>query len=131
MIAVALAAVLQYGSCQSGGPDRSRTSAEVANIFLQGLVDRDFAGVSWVTRPGALWRSGDTVRTDAEFYAALRADEWPRRRMVVTGLIVNRANAAATATVRGDPSSERLIVLDISEGCVTEVRTFEPTPPTP
>lgn len=124
MIAVALVAMLQFGSCQSGGPDTSRTTAEVASTFFEGLTARKPEAIRWVTRRGTVWRSGDTVTSDTEVYAQLETDEWPIRRIVVTGLIVNGATAAATTVVRGDPSSETMTVLSIAEGCVTEVRVF-------
>lgn len=126
MIALALAAMLQYGSCHSGGPDRSRTAAEVAGTFFEGLQARKPDTIRWVTRRGVVWRAGETVTTDQDIYAQLETDEWPVRRLVITGMIGNGATVAATTVVRGDPDSETLTVLSIAEGCVTEVRVYPP-----
>ena len=126
MIALALAAMLQYGSCHSGGPDRSRTAAEVAGTFFEGLRTRKPDAIRWVTRRGVVWRSGETVTPDEEVYSQLEVDEWPVRRLLITGMIGNGATVAATTVVRGDPDSETLTVLSIAEGCVTEVRVYPP-----
>lgn len=127
MIAFALAAMLQYGSCQSGGADGSRTAAQVANTFFEGMTTRKPGPIRWVTRPGTIWLSGDTVKTDDEIYAGLEVDVWPVPRLVVTGITGNGSTVAVTTVVRGDPESEILTVLSIDGGCVVEVRVYEPT----
>lgn len=126
MLAVTLAALLQYGSCQSGGPDRSRTAAEVAGAFFEGMTTRKASPIRWVTRRGTVWRSGTSATSDVAFYDQLEADVWPIRRLVVTGMIVNASTVAATTVIRDEPHTESLAVLRIEEGCVTAVQIYGP-----
>ena len=120
----AAAALLQHGSCQSGGPDRSRTAAEAAQAYVQGLAARDPGPIRWVTRPGALWRSPSGTITDAEFYDRLQSSELPNQYTVTTGMIGTARQAAIVTRLRGVEGSETLTVLTVEDGCIVNVQLF-------
>lgn len=118
------AALLQYGSCQSGGPDRSRTAPEAAQAYIQGLAARDPGPIRWVTRPGTLWRSPTETITDGEFYARLQPVEHPNQSPVVVGMTGTADHVAVVTRLRGVAGSETLTVLTVENGCIVGVQLF-------
>ncbi len=121
---VAAATFLQFGSCQSGGADRSRTAAEVAQAYVEGLAARDPGPIRWVTRPGTLWRSPTGTLTDAAFYERLEARDRPYQYPVITGMIGTATRIAIATRTRGVEGSEVLTVLTVQDGCIVEVQQF-------
>lgn len=120
----AAAALLQYGSCQSSGPDRSRTAAEAAEAYVQGVAARDPGAIRWVTRPGTLWRSPTETMTDAEFYERLQPSDLPNQHLVITGLIGTARQVAIASRVKGIEGSEALTMLTVEDGCIVNVQLF-------
>lgn len=120
MLEVALALALQFGSCRAS-PDRSRTAAEAADIFLKGIETRDVTPLWWVVRPGASFQIDGQTYTDAEFYASLATDETPTRNLVITGLTSTATMVAATTVYRGGADSPTMTTFRFAEGCITAV----------
>lgn len=117
-------AVFQYGSCQSGGPDRSRTAPEAARAYIQGLEERDAGPIRWVTRPGAVWRLGGETLTDLEFYERLKPTDKPNQYPVITAMAGTSTEIAVVTRLRGVDDSETLTVLTVEGGCITSVTVF-------
>lgn len=117
-------ALLQYGSCQSGGLDRSRTPAEAARAYVQGLVERDPGPIKWVTRPGALWRYRNETITDLAFYERLKPDAYPNQYPVVTGMTATGTEVAVVTRLRGVDVPAVLTVLTVEDGCISGVTIF-------
>lgn len=125
MVLTALvAAFLQYGSCQSGGPDDSRTAPEAAQAFVEGVASREDGPIRWVTRPGTVWQFDTGTMTDAQYYARMAPREYPNRRPVVTGMAGTSNQIAVVTRIRGVPGSDLLTVLTVEGGCITAVRVF-------
>lgn len=124
MMMFAATAALQYGSCQSGGPDRSRTAAEAARAYVQGLVERNPEPIRWVARPGATWRFSTEAITDAEFYERLKPTEYPNQYPVITGMTGTATEVAIVTRLRGVEGSDRLTVLTVEGGCISNVTVF-------
>lgn len=123
MTALALA-LFQYGSCQSGGPDRARTAPEAARAYIQGLEERDAGPIRWVTRPGAVWRLRRETLTDLEFYERLKPTDKPNQYPVITGMAGTGTEIAIVTRFRGVDDSEALTVLTVEDGCITSVTAF-------
>lgn len=123
MMALALA-VFQYGSCQSGGPDRARTAPEAARAYVQGLEERDAGPIRWVTRPGAVWRFPNETLTDREFYERLKPTDKPNQYPVITGMAGTATEIAVVTRLRGVVDSEALTVMTVDNGCITSVTVF-------
>lgn len=123
-ITLAATALFQYGSCQSGGPDRSRTAAEAAQAYVRGLSTRDPGAIRWVTRPGAMWRSPSGSQTDEAFYESLQPSNRPNQYPVVTGMTRTINRIALVTRLRGVEGSGTLTVLAVENGCIVNVQTF-------
>ncbi len=117
-------ALLQYGSCQSGGPARTRTPAEAARAYVQGLVERDADPIKWVTRPGALWRYRNETITDTDFYERLKPNAHPNQYPVVTGMTATVNEVAVVTRLRGVDETDVLTVLTVEDGCISGVTIF-------
>lgn len=126
VFAALAAAMLQYGSCQSGGPDQSRTAPEAAQAFFEGVASREQGPVRWVTRPGTVWQFENETMTDAQYYARMAPREHPNRRPVVTGMTGTGDQIAVVTRIRLLAGSELLTVLTVEGGCITAVRVFGP-----
>lgn len=121
MIEIAIAALLQLGSCQAASPDRTRTSAEAADVFLKGLEERDTAGMRWVVKPGALFEIGGETHSDEDFYASIATDRSPRKNLVIVGLTTTPTTVAATTAYRGAMQVQTTLVFEFADGCITSV----------
>lgn len=121
MIAITIAALLQLGSCQAASPDRTRTSAEAADIFLKGIEERDTSAMPWVVKPGAAFVIDGDVHSDEEFYASIKADRSPRRNLVIIGLALTPTTVAATTVYRGAPDVQTMTIFEFADGCITGV----------
>lgn len=119
MIAVAIAALLQYGSCQASG-DRWRTASEAADGFLRGLEERDVAAFRWFVKPGTAFKIDGERYSDEAFYASVSADTSARRNLVVVGL-TSAPTVVTVRTVYGSDTAETLTTLRFAEGCIWDV----------
>ena len=121
MIAIAIASLLQLGSCQAASPDRTRTSAEAADIFLRRIEERDTSAMTWVVKPGAAFEIDGETHSDEDFYASIKADRSPRKNLVIVGLTSTPTTVAATTVYRGAPSVQTMTIFEFADGCITAV----------
>ena len=119
MIVVALAALLQYGSCQASG-DRWRTAAEAADGFLRGVEERDVTAFRWFVKPGTSFKIDGERHSDEAFYASMSADTSARRNLVIVGL-TSTPTIVTIRTVYGSDTAETLTTLRFAEGCIWDV----------
>jgi len=121
MLIVALAAILQLGSCQAASPDRTRTAAEAADIFFKGIEERDETALWWVVRPGAAFVIDGQAHTDTAFYASLAGDKSVQKNLVITALTSTQTTVTATTVYRGGADTPTLTTLTFANGCITDV----------
>ena len=128
MLTIALAAMLQFGSCQAS-PDRSRTATEAADIFFKGIEERDETPLWWVVRLGASFQVDGQTYSDREFYTSLEADTSPQKNLVIVGLTATRTMVAATTIYQGGADTLTMTTLRFADGCITAVTVdHDPTP---
>lgn len=121
MIEIALAALLQIGSCQAASPDRTRTSAEAADIFLNSIEERDTSGMRWVAKPGARFEIDAETYSDEDFYASIEGDQSPRKNLVIVGLTATPTTVVATTAYRGATQAQTMWIFEFADGCITSV----------
>ncbi len=120
MIATALAMLLQFGSCQAT-PDRSRTAAEAADIFLDGIEERDQTALWWVVKPGTVFTIDGQPYADEVFYASLVADTSPRQNLVIVSLTSTATEVGVSTVYGNDPKAKTRTTLTFADGCITAV----------
>jgi hypothetical protein len=125
MIALVTTVILQAASCQNGPLAEPPVVGVTAQRFLDAVQARDVPALQKVTRPGAVWLTGETTYSDTQIYELLRSDNSARERVDVIEMIGTDRTVAIITALRDVADSDDLTVLSIEDGCIVRVEALE------